>query len=263
MIALVDDTVHVKPLCQEFTRTLAEDDWHAERCGRALLADALRERATDIHLDPLAEEVRVRFRVDGALRDVASLQLERGAKLIRSLKAKSDLDPAPALLPADGHWQFELDEPKGGYRGCARGLRAVREWREARAAASQGSRVRLRLGELGLREDQRDRIERWLGDINGMFLVAGPTGSGKTTTLYALLAAMHMTSRSIVTIEDPIEYQIDGISQMQVDAKRGLTFAEGLRSIVRLDPDYILLGEIRDEESAAAAVEASNAGTSS
>lgn len=260
MIALIDDTIRLEPLGRQFTNTLAEDDWQAERCGRALLADALRERATDIHLDPLAAAVRVRFRVDGALRDVASMEKERGEKLIRSFKARAALDPAPGLLPATGHWHFELEEPESGIvdvraacAPCASGEKLV-------LRLLQRSRVRLHLDELGLREDQRDRIERWLGDINGMFLVAGPTGSGKTTTLYALLAAMHMTSRSIVTIEDPIEYQIEGISQMQVDPKRGLTFAEGLRSIVRLDPDYILLGEIRDEESAAAAVEASHGG---
>ncbi len=109
-----------------------------------------------------------------------------------------------------------------------------------------------------MHEDDRARIEEWLGDISGMFLVAGPIGSGKTTTLYSLMAELHLTQRNIVTIEDPVEYQLEHINQIEVDMKRGLTFEQGLRSVLRLDPDYILLGEIRDKESAVVAMEAAS-----
>lgn len=258
MLETADYTIHSKAICERFARALAEDDGHtAEGWGRALLADALRERATDIHFDPLESGVRIRFRVDGVLHPLALLKPERGQRLIRYFKANSNLDPAPAILPVDAHLKFDVEGKSVDLRvacaPCVNGEKLA-------LRILQSSRVRLRLDELGLRDDQRGRIERWLGDINGMFLVVGPTGSGKTTMLYSMLAAMHLTARNIITIEDPIEYQIEGISQMQVDTKRGLTFAEGLRSIARLDPDYILLGEIRDEESAAASVEAANSG---
>ncbi len=117
-----------------------------------------------------------------------------------------------------------------------------------------------RLGELGLADEDRQRIERWLGDISGMFLVTGPIGSGKTTTLYALLAELDLVQHSILTIENPVEYQMQGINQMQVDEKRGFTFAEGLKAALRHDPDYLLLGEIRDSATAAIALEAAGTG---
>lgn len=124
----------------------------------------------------------------------------------------------------------------------------------------QRAPVTRRLSDLGLADPDRDRIERWLGDISGMFVVAGPVGSGKTMTLYALLAGLHLTERNIVTIEDPVEYQLERINQIEVDEKRDLTFARCLRSVMRHDPDFILLGEIRDRESAQIAMEAAGMG---
>ena len=212
-----------------------DDPAAGQRWGTSLLADAIRERASDIHFDPLGDVIRVRFRIDGALHDVVTLQEALGQRLVRYFKASSDLDPVTALLPTNSHMQFQLDGKTIDLRiacaPCVTGERmTLRILQHARAA--------LRLTELGLAEDQQEWIVRWLDDLNGMLLVTGPTGSGKTTTLYALLAEMQLMRHSVVTIEDPVEYQIAGVSQMQVDAKHGLSFAEGLRAALRLDPDY-------------------------
>jgi type II secretory ATPase GspE/PulE/Tfp pilus assembly ATPase PilB-like protein len=257
-----EDEFHSPHLCREFITALAEvtqrDDGEAtEPWARALIADAVRARASDIHLDPLAAGTRVRFRIDGAVHDIATLPPARGLRLLRFFKVNSDLDPAPSLLPEDSHFQMESDgKPLDVRLTCAPcvlgdklALRLLR-----RSSAMH------RLADLGLRSDDRGRIEAWLGDISGMFLVAGPVGSGKTTTLYALLRELHLTDRHIVTIEDPVEYQLERINQIEVNLKRGLTFERGLRSILRLDPDFILLGEIRDKESALTAMEAATAG---
>lgn len=226
-------------------------------CARALLADALQARATDIHLDSQLDGTSVRFRIDGALHQVASLPTERGLHLLRYFKVSANLDPAPSLLPEDSHFKFEADGKTMDVRlACAPclfgdklALRLL--WR---------SSVKHRLYDLGLPDDDHDRIAAWLGDISGMFLVTGPVGSGKTTTLYALLSELNLTDRHIVTIEDPVEYQLEHLNQMEVNLRRGLTFERGLRSILRLDPDYILLGEIRDKESALTAMEAATTG---
>jgi type II secretory ATPase GspE/PulE/Tfp pilus assembly ATPase PilB-like protein len=226
-------------------------------CARALLADAVQARATDIHLDSQLDSISVRFRIDGAVHQVASLPTKRGLYLLRYFKVNANLDPAPSLLPEDSHFEFEVGGKALDVRlACAPCLfgdkLALRLLRR--------SSVKHRLSDLGLPNDDHARIAAWLGDISGMFLVTGPVGSGKTTTLYALLSELHLTDRHVVTIEDPVEYQLEHLNQMEVNLKRGLTFERGLRSILRLDPDYILLGEIRDKESALTAMEAATTG---
>jgi type II secretory ATPase GspE/PulE/Tfp pilus assembly ATPase PilB-like protein len=228
-----------------------------ESWARALLADAVQARASDIHLDPQDGGIAVRFRIDGAVHEVASLPPNRGLHLLRYYKVNSNLDPSPALLPEDSHFQFQLNGSALDVRltcapclfGDKLALRLLRR-----------SCVKHRLPALGLGREDHDRIKAWLGDISGMFLVTGPVGSGKTTTLYALLAELHLAERHIMTIEDPVEYQLEHINQMEVNLKRGLTFERGLHSILRLDPDYILLGEIRDKASALTAMEAATTG---
>jgi type II secretory ATPase GspE/PulE/Tfp pilus assembly ATPase PilB-like protein len=177
--------------------------------------------------------------------------------LIRYFKVTANLDPVPALLPADSHCQFEFEEKSFDLRlacaPCVYGDKLA-------LRLLQRSPIRLRLADLGLAAGDRSQIEQWLGDISGMFVVAGPSGSGKTTTLYALLAELNLTQRNIVTIEDPVEYQLEHLNQIEVNVARGLTFERGMRSILRLDPDYILLGEIRDKESALIAMEAAATG---
>ena len=235
----------------------ADEAATTEACAMSLIADAIGARASDIHLDSQPEEVCVRFRVDGIVLDIASIPPDRGQRLIRHFKVTANLDPIPSLLPADSHCQFEFEEQPFDVRlacaPCVYGDKLA-------LRIMQRSPIRLHLADLGLAISERSQIEQWMGDISGMFVVAGPAGSGKTTTLYALLAELNLTQRNIVTIEDPVEFQLGHLNQIEVNAARGLTFERGMRSILRLDPDYILLGEIRDKESALIAMEAAATG---
>ena len=223
----------------------------------ALLGDAIEARASDVHLDPEEDGLRLRFRIDGTIQEIASLSPEQGLRLVRYFKVHSGLDPAPSRLPEDARFHFESDGQPLDIRmacvPCVPGDKLA-------LRLLQRAPVTLRLGDLGLCEEDRSRIEEWLGDISGMFLVAGPIGSGKTTTLYSLLAELNLGKRNIVTIEDPAEYRLENINQIEVNLKRGLTFEQGLRAILRLDADYILLGEIRDKQTALVALEAAATG---
>jgi general secretion pathway protein E len=253
---------HTPHLARAFAASLeesarTEDEEATQPLARALIADAGQSRASDIHFDPQMNGMRVRFRIDGAIQEVASLPSKIGLHLLRYFKVASNLDPAASHLPEDSHFQIELNGKPLDVRiacvpcvfGDKLSMRLLRR-----------SPVKHRLADLGLRDEDHTAMRAWLGDINGMFLVAGPVGGGKTSTLYALLAELHLAGRHIVTIEDPVEYQLEQVNQIEVNTKRGLTFERGLRSILRLDPDYILLGEIRDKESALIAMEAATAG---
>lgn len=224
-----------------------------------ILVDAIRQRTTDVHLEPFEDEFRIRYRIDGVLQDVpVPAQLKRYQPAVVSrIKILSDLDIAEKRLPQDGRIKLRLDGAEVDVRvsiipmihGEAVVLRLLRQ-----------DNALLELGRLGMSEEQ-DRQFRYLLDIpHGIVLVTGPTGSGKTTTLYAALQQINESTRKIVTIEDPVEYQLKGINQIQVSEKKGLTFARGLRSILRHDPDVILVGEIRDTDTARTAVQASLTG---
>ena len=225
--------------------------------ANALLGDAIQGRASDVHLDSEADGMRLRFRIDGTIQEVASLSLEQGLRLVRYFKVHSGLDPVPSRLPEDSRFHFESDgiplDVRVACVPCVLGDKMA-------LRLLQRAPVTLRLGDLGLCEHDRTRIEEWLGDISGMFVVAGPIGSGKTTTLYSLLAELNLGKHNIVTIEDPAEYRLENINQIEVNLKRGLTFEQGLRAILRLDADYILLGEIRDRQTALVALEAAATG---
>jgi general secretion pathway protein E len=230
--------------------------------GRASIADELLKAAvemgaSDIHLTPYSDRVLIRVRIDGALLDVLQLPLQDGMHLIRNFKVMAELDPTRSFKPADARHTRRIDDLEVDLRlACAPCVTG--EMLSIRLLTPQ--RLRRTVEDLGLCEPERLPIEQWLAGSGGMLLATGPTGSGKTTTLCALLHELKMTDRSVVTIEDPVEYQIDGVAQMQVDERHGLTFAEGLRAMLRLDADYLLLGEIRDAESAQVALEASTSG---
>ncbi len=218
---------------------------------------AVKERASDIHIEPYEKELDVRLRIDGVLHRVLTPPKIIQDALISRIKIMSNLDIAEKRLPQDGRIRLLL------------GGRDI-DIRVSVIPTSHGERAVLRLldrkqGLLGLwevgfgKEDER-KLEEYLQRPDGIILVTGPTGSGKTTTLYAALNRIHTEEKNIITVEDPIEYQLKGIGQIQVNPKIGLTFASGLRSILRQDPDVIMVGEIRDLETAEIAMQASLTG---
>ncbi|HVR36697.1 MAG TPA: GspE/PulE family protein [Methylomirabilota bacterium] len=229
----------------------------AESCAKLVLQDAIQTNASDVHLEPVSKGVLIRVRVDGLLHDATLLSHEQGDRLIRYYKSLAQLDPVASFKPQDARTRYELDGHRLDLRlacvPCQGGEKLVLRVLDA-------DRVEHRIGDLGLTKEDQEHFKDWLKDISGMCLVAGPTGSGKTTTLYALLQELKVHTKSIVTIEDPVEYSIDGITQIQVSEEHGLTFLEGIKAMLRLDPDYLLVGEIRDYASARAAVEASSSG---
>jgi general secretion pathway protein E/type IV pilus assembly protein PilB len=237
----------------------AAEDASIIRFVNQVLRDAIELRASDIHLEPFEHEFRIRYRIDGVLQEVpVPSQLKRFQPAIVSrIKILSHLNIAEKRLPQDGRIKIRIDDGEVDIRvsvipmlhGEAVVMRLLR----------QNSTLR-GLGELGMDTPELDRFRRVLQLPHGIILVTGPTGSGKTSTLYTALNEINDAVRKIITIEDPIEYQLKGVNQIQVSEKAGLTFARGLRSILRHDPDVILIGEIRDQETAQIAVQASLTG---
>ncbi len=237
----------------------AAEDASIIRFVNQVLRDAIELRASDIHLEPFEDELRIRYRIDGVLQEVpVPAQVKRFQPAIVSrVKILSHLNIAEKRLPQDGRIKIRLESNEVDIRvsvipmlhGEAVVMRLLRQ-----NAALRG------MGELGLDVRELKSFRRVLGLPHGIILVTGPTGSGKTSTLYTALSEINDTVRKIITIEDPIEYQLRGINQIQVSEKAGLTFSRGLRSILRHDPDVILVGEIRDQETAQIAVQASLTG---
>jgi general secretion pathway protein E len=269
MVSLSPTTEWVRPIRQhllgrlsERVRTWASDGSAvpgAELTDIAdeLIGEAVRMGASDIHLTPYSDRVIVRARIDGAMLDVLQLPVVAGMHMIRHFKVNAGLDPTRTFKPSDARQTRLVDGHEIDLRlACAPCIAG--ENLAIRLLSPQ--RLKRTVEDLGLCQPEREPIEQWLAASAGMLLASGPTGSGKTTTLCALLHELKMTDRCVVTIEDPVEYQIDGVAQMQVDERHGLTFAEGLRAMLRLDADYLLLGEIRDAETAQVALEASTSG---
>jgi type II secretion system protein E len=237
----------------------AAEDASIIRFVNQVLRDAIELRASDIHLEPFEDEFRIRYRIDGDLQDVpVPPQLKRFQPAIVSrVKILSHLNIAEKRLPQDGRIKIRIDDAEVDIRvsvipmlhGEAVVMRLLR----------QNSTLR-GLREIGMATRDVECFERVLQLPHGIILVTGPTGSGKTSTLYTALAAINDYVRKIITIEDPVEYQLKGVNQIQVNEKSGLTFARGLRSILRHDPDVVLIGEIRDQETAQIAVQASLTG---
>ena len=222
-----------------------------------ILSQAVRAGASDIHIEPYKDILRVRFRLDGVLYDKHSVDKRFHAALVSRIKIMSRLNIAEKRLPQDGRIALTLGGRQVDLRvSClptALGERIVMRLLEK-------SNEILDMPELGLTDENLVRMQRLVKISHGIVLVTGPTGSGKTTSLYAVLNYINSPDKNILTIEDPVEYQLDGIGQIQVNSKIGLTFGSGLRSIVRQDPDVILIGEIRDYETAEIAIQAALTG---
>jgi type II secretion system protein E len=237
----------------------AAEDASIIRFVNQVLRDAIELRASDIHLEPFEDEFRIRYRIDGVLQEVpVPSQIKRFQPAIVSrVKILSHLNIAEKRLPQDGRIKIRIEDAEVDIRvsvipmlhGEALVLRLLRQ-----NATLRG------MGELDMAPRELECFRRVLQMPHGIILVTGPTGSGKTSTLYTALHEINDADRKIITIEDPVEYQLRGVNQIQVSEKAGLTFARGLRSILRHDPDVILIGEIRDEETAQIAVQASLTG---
>jgi general secretion pathway protein E len=235
----------------------SEDDAPIIRLINALLTEAVKENASDIHIEPFENRLVVRFRVDGVLREVLAPQRALAQPVVSRLKVMAKLDIAEKRLPQDG---------RIGLRIAGRPV----DVRVSTIPAGYGERVvlrlldkqagRLDLAQLGMDAATLERIDSLIHRPHGIVLVTGPTGSGKTTTLYAALQRLNDATRNILTVEDPIEYYLDGIGQTQVNPRVEMTFARGLRAILRQDPDVVMVGEIRDLETAEIAVQASLTG---
>jgi len=235
----------------------AANDAPVIRMINALLMQAVREGASDIHVEPFARHATVRFRRDGMLRDIAEPPRALHEALVSRIKIMASLDIAEKRLPQDGRITLRLGERAVDVRvstlPTAHGERAVLRLLEKDAS-------RLRLDALGMAPALAASFGRLLQRPHGILLVSGPTGSGKTTTLYAALSGMDVRQRNIVTVEDPVEYDLPGIGQIPINARIDLSFARALRAILRQDPDVIMIGEIRDLETAEIAVQASLTG---
>ncbi len=233
------------------------DDAPIIRLLNALLTQAAKEGASDIHIEPYEKYSCVRFRIDGGLREVVQTHRALHAALISRLKIMADLDIAEKRLPQDGRISLRLGQKAIDVRVStlpgAHGERAVLRLLDK-------SETRLNLSSVGMTGENLTRLSKLIEQPHGIVLVTGPTGSGKTTTLYAALQQLDASTRNILTVEDPIEYELSGVGQTQVNAKIDLTFAKALRAILRQDPDVIMIGEIRDFETAQIAIQASLTG---
>jgi general secretion pathway protein E len=240
-------------------RDLLESDDEAPiiRLVNSLLFQAAKDRASDIHIEPFERDLAVRFRIDGILYDILSPPKRFQPVIISRVKIMAGLNIAEKRLPQDGRIRIRLAGKDIDIRvsivPTAFGERVVMRLLDKATTV-------LQLEELGLAGMKLDLVHKLIKQSHGILLVTGPTGSGKTTTLYAALSKINTNDKNIITIEDPIEYQLHGIGQIQVNPKIELTFASGLRSILRQDPDIIMVGEIRDLETAEIAMQASQTG---
>lgn len=223
----------------------------------SLIEMATRNRATDIHFDPMDKHLQVRYRIDGMLYDVLPIPEDKRSTVVSRIKVLSDLDITETRHPQDGHISMHVGDKRFDVR-------------VATLPTHQGEKVTLRLldasgtitrlEDLGLEREDLEKIDDIISRPQGMVLATGPTGSGKTTTLYASLNRINSRTTNIITIEDPVEYQLKGVNQVQVNPDIALTFATTLRGVLRHDPDVILVGEIRDEETARIAIRAAMTG---
>jgi type IV pilus assembly protein PilB len=222
-----------------------------------LVSQALRDRASDIHLEPKPDQLRVRFRIDGSLNEVISLPSGMGPAIISRLKIMADMNIVEKRRPQDGQFQTLVDGRELDVRVSTT---ATIFGEKAVLRLLDKSKSQFSLTELGMPKAARERYDEIVNSPYGMMIVAGPTGSGKTTTLYATLTQLARPELNVMTIEDPVEYVFTDINQIEINTQADITFATGLRSILRQDPDIILVGEIRDAETARIAVQSALTG---
>jgi general secretion pathway protein E/type IV pilus assembly protein PilB len=253
------DELQVKETAAEGDNAGGTDDAHIIRLVNLMILEAHRMRASDIHLEPLEKRLRLRYRIDGVLQMMGDPPKKLQAALISRLKIMSNMSIAEKRLPQDGRIQLRTSDGRTSI-----------DLRVSTIPTNHGESVVMRildktsltlgLPELGFLSDDQATIERILGMPDGIFLVTGPTGSGKSTTLYACLHTINKPDRKIITVEDPVEYQLAGVNQVPVNEEVGMTFAAALRAMLRQAPNIIMVGEIRDLETASIAINASLTG---
>ena len=261
MVGGLNDEMDLSQVAQELQEPSdlleSDDDAPIIRFINAVLTEAVKDNASDVHIEPYENRLGVRFRVDGVLREVLETRRQLAPLVVSRIKVMSKLDIAEKRLPQDGRISLRIAgravDVRVSTMPSGHGERVVLRLLDKQAG-------RLDLGSLGMAETSSATMDELIHKPHGIILVTGPTGSGKTTTLYAALERINDNSRNIMTVEDPIEYFIDGIGQTQVNTKVEMTFARGLRAILRQDPDVVMVGEIRDVETAEIAVQASLTG---
>jgi type IV pilus assembly protein PilB len=235
----------------------ASDDAPVVQVVQLVIAQGLRDRASDIHVEPTGDRVRIRYRIDGALQEATSLPGSIGPALVSRIKILGGMNIVERRRPQDGQISMKIDDRDVDIRVSTT---SVVGGEKVVMRLLDKSRPAYRLSQLGMRDGTVDRFESLLRSPYGMVICAGPTGSGKTTTLYASLSELNTPDRNIMTIEDPVEYVFPTINQIQINEQAGITFANGLRSILRQDPDVILVGEVRDVDTARIAVQSALTG---
>lgn len=233
------------------------DDAPIVRVVNSIIEQAIKEGASDIHMEPSASGLVIRFRIDGVLRDIMNSPKHSQAVIISRLKIMADMDIAERRLPQDSRFQTEI---KGKAIDVRVSTLPTIHGEKIVLRILDSSSLILDINKLGMEDYNLKRFKKILSNPNGIFLITGPTGCGKTTSLYSILSHFNSRDKNIVTIEDPVEYRLEGINQVNVMPKIGLDFAEGLRSILRQDPDIVMVGEIRDKETADIAIRAALTG---
>lgn len=239
------------------SKEMATHDQSVVRQADALIRRAIEQNASDIHLEPTAHHLRVRFRIDGVLYDQSPIEKTIMHQIISRLKVLARMNIAEKRLPQDGKFSISINSTPVDLRistfPSLFGEKMVIRILDRAAHAMQ-------LDQLGFMPAMLDTIKQLVAKQNGFFLVTGPTGSGKTTTLYAILSHLHQPEKNIVTLEDPVEYNIEGITQGPINQAAGFDFEQGIRSLLRQDPDILMVGEIRDKQTARIAIEAALTG---
>jgi len=225
--------------------------------AKELIYDAILRRSTDIHLEPKEDETQVRLRIDGVMHVAEPFDRATGDAIVNIFKVLSAMDITERRKPQDGSFRAEMEDRDIDFRVASQGLQTGEKM--SIRILDQSASVRT-LSDLGMRKQLMDQIVQAVQQPHGMFLSCGPTGAGKSTTLYAAIREIDAFENNIITVEDPVEYKMENVTQIEINTKAGQTFAGSLRSILRQDPDVVMIGEIRDGETAKIACQAANTG---